>query len=99
MKEGKKIAKIVLATVVTANLLNVAAPAIAATKYVKCYGVAAAGKNDCGTVVSSCAATVNAPGACYAWVYTPKGLCAKIVNSSVGKPAVECKGPSGQPAK
>ena len=48
----------------------------------KCYGVVKAGKNDCQTASSACAGTSTADGQKDAWVYVPKGLCAKIVDSS-----------------
>lgn len=100
MRNSKKIARAALASVVSLGVLAASGPAVAADKSgdVKCYGVAAGSKNDCGTVVSSCAASIAQAGACYAWIYLPKGLCEKIVGSSVGKPADTCKGPNGQPA-
>lgn len=44
----------------------------------KCYGIAKAGQNDCGTAVHGCAgmaATDNDPGE---WKYVPKGTCDKV---------------------
>ena len=49
----------------------------------KCYGIARAGKNDCQTTNSSCAGTSKRDNQGDAWVYTPKGSCAKIVNGSL----------------
>lgn len=98
---NKKIAEAALAGIVALGIgiagvpTAQAAPAIPPD--VKCYGVAAGNKNDCGTVVSSCAATVAQAGACYAWIYTPKGICEKISGSSVENPAANCKGPDGKP--
>jgi len=43
----------------------------------KCYGIAKAGKNDCGTAKHACAAsskTDNDPGE---WKYVPAGTCSK----------------------
>jgi uncharacterized membrane protein len=100
MERAKGIAKATLAGVMALSMLGAAdkASAAAAPKYVKCYGVAAAGKNDCGTGVSACAGTVKVDRACYAWINTPKGLCEKIAGSSVGKPAANCTLPNGKPA-
>lgn len=102
MRNSKKIARAALASVVSLGVLAASGQATAAATDksgdVKCYGVAAGSKNDCGTVVSSCAASIAQAGACYAWIYLPKGLCEKIAGSSVGKPATTCKGPNGQPA-
>lgn len=100
--DSKKIAKLALAGAVSLGTLasstELFANTTATNPNVKCYGVAAASKNDCGTVVSACAASIAQAGACYAWVYLPKGICEKIVGASVGKPAETCKGPNGQPA-
>jgi uncharacterized membrane protein len=45
----------------------------------KCYGIAKAGQNDCGTPKHSCAAlgakVDNDPGE---WKYVPKGTCEKV---------------------
>lgn len=97
MANNKKIAQASLASVIALSLLgsNIE-PVLAAAADIKCYGIAAAAKNDCGTVVSSCAATIAQPKACYAWIYAPKGLCEKIADSSVGNPAKDCKGPDGK---
>ena len=48
----------------------------------KCYGVVKAGKNDCQTANSSCAGTSKRDGQRDAWVYVPKGTCARLVNGS-----------------
>ena len=51
----------------------------------KCYGVAKAGKNDCGNAAGthSCAglASVDADGG--EWVALPKGVCEKLVGGSL----------------
>jgi len=44
----------------------------------KCAGIAKAGKNDCGTSKSSCAATIKMDRDTEAWVLVPKGTCDKI---------------------
>jgi uncharacterized membrane protein len=44
----------------------------------RCYGVARAGKNDCATAKSSCATTAKQDFQKDAWVYVPKGTCAKL---------------------
>ncbi len=49
----------------------------------KCAGIAKAGKNDCASATTSCAGTAsrdNDPGA---WIYVPKGTCAKIAGGKV----------------
>jgi uncharacterized membrane protein len=49
----------------------------------KCYGVAAAGKNDCAAGAHSCAgqSTKNADKASF--VELPKGACAKLAGGSL----------------
>jgi uncharacterized membrane protein len=47
----------------------------------KCAGIAKAGKNDCGTSKSSCAATVKADRDTEAWILVPKGTCEKIAGA------------------
>jgi len=49
----------------------------------KCAGIAAAGKNDCGTAVSSCAGTAKQDRDAHAWVLVPKGTCSKIAGGTV----------------
>jgi uncharacterized protein (UPF0276 family)/uncharacterized membrane protein len=51
-----------------------AGPASAAGDKEKCYGVAAAGKNDCATATSSCAGTSKVDNQSDAFVAVPKGL-------------------------
>lgn len=99
MNNSKKIAHAALAGLVSLSVLGAAVPALAAAPDdVKCYGVAAGGKNDCNTAVAACSATIAQGGACYAWIFLPKGICQKIVGASVDKPAADCKLPDGKPA-
>lgn len=67
------------------TLPTLAQPPAAKPKFAfeKCYGIAAAGKNDCGTATHSCAAssTKGADGA--SWVYLPTGTCKKIEGGSL----------------
>ena len=52
--------------------------------YIKCYGVAAAGANDCGTKVSACGGSVKVAKAKYAWIAAPEPVC-KDAGGIVGK--------------
>lgn len=61
-----------------------AAQIIHANNYVKCYGVAAAGKNDCGTKTTACSGTINTARDPGAWVTALKGVCEQIRGSRVG---------------
>jgi len=60
----------------------VSTPAVAASKE-KCYGVAAAGHNDCATNTSSCAGTSKTDNQGDAFIAIPKGLCEKITGGSL----------------
>ncbi len=55
------------------------------TKMEKCYGIAAAGKNDCATATSSCAGTSKTDHQADAFITVPAGTCAKIAGSSSTK--------------
>ncbi len=46
--------------------------------YVMCYGIAAAGKNDCGTKSTACAGSVGQAKAPDAWVAALKGVCEQV---------------------
>jgi len=49
-----------------------------------CYGVAKAGKNDCAAGSgTTCAGTSTVDAQGNAWVYTPAGLCEKLVGGSL----------------
>ena len=64
-----------------------ATPALAAKPGMeKCAGIVKAGKNDCGTSVSSCAGTATKDNEREAWIYLPKGTCEKIVGGKVYNP-------------
>jgi uncharacterized membrane protein len=50
----------------------------------KCYGIAKAGANDCGSAGNnSCAGTARVASDTKAWIYVPTGVCNKIVNASL----------------
>lgn len=76
---------LILAGAVAAAL---AAPMIgtsgaAAADNEKCFGVAAAGQNDCQSAGNSCAGQVTAASKTDAWIYVPAGTCAKINGGSL----------------
>jgi len=43
----------------------------------KCYGIAKAGQNDCGTAMHTCAGQAKKDNAPDEWKYVPKGTCEK----------------------
>ncbi len=60
----------------------------------KCFGIAKAGLNDCGTATNSgCAGSSTVDGQVSAWIYVPKGTCNKIVGGSTVEPKPEVKTP------
>jgi uncharacterized membrane protein len=74
---------LILAGAVAAAL---AAPAIgtaAAADNEKCYGIAAAGQNDCQAAGNSCAGQVSQAARGDAWIYVPAGTCQKISGGSL----------------
>ena len=44
----------------------------------KCYGIAKAGQNDCGTARHTCAGQAKQDNAPDEWKYVPKGTCEKM---------------------
>lgn len=52
-------------------------------KYEKCYGVAAAGKNDCAGGANSCAGHSTQARDPKAYIEVPVGLCAKIAGGKL----------------
>ena len=50
----------------------------------KCYGIAKAGQNDCGTGTHSCAGQSKTDNAPEEWKYVAKGTCAKLGGKSAG---------------
>ena len=87
MKTGLKVLNsAAAATIAVAGLL--AAPAASAVPnnpsvWEKCAGIAAAGKNDCGTANHACAGQSTINNAPDEWVYVPKGTCEKISGGTV----------------
>ena len=52
-------------------------------KQEKCYGIAKAGQNDCGTARHSCAGKAAKDNAPDEWKYVPKGTCEKMGGKTV----------------
>ncbi len=44
----------------------------------KCYGIAKAGQNDCGTAQHTCAGKAKKDSAADEWKYVAKGTCEKL---------------------
>ena len=87
--------KLAISAAVAGVVTLAAASAMAADKpgavaQEKCYGIAAAGKNDCQTATNSCAGTAEKDRQPDAFVNLPKGLCGKIAGGSLS-PAAPAK--------
>jgi uncharacterized membrane protein len=65
----------------------------------KCAGIVKAGKNDCGTSKSSCAGTSTVDRDPEAWIYVPKGTCARLVGATVTDKPHNAPGGAGGAAK
>jgi uncharacterized membrane protein len=68
-----------VAAALSAPLIGVAS----AADNEKCFGIAAAGQNDCQTATHSCAGESKKAAASDSWIYVPAGTCAKINGSSL----------------
>jgi uncharacterized membrane protein len=82
-----KVSLLVAAAVAGAASLQssaLAGPAAApAYKTEKCFGIAAAGQNDCQTATHSCAGESQKSAAEDSWIYVPAGTCLKINGGSL----------------
>lgn len=76
MDSRKTLIQAALASVVALGLAHAADDAKDAKE--KCYGVAKAGQNDCGTAQHTCAGKAKKDKAPDEWKYVPKGTCEKI---------------------
>lgn len=87
---GKKAAKafLLLSALGATNAIFVTS-AIAAGKMEKCYGIVKAGMNDCATAKASCAGSATQDKQADAFLFVPKGLCAKIVGGHLNPPSGE----------
>lgn len=60
-----------------------AAPAMKPAGYEKCYGVSAAGKNDCAAGIHSCAGQSTKNFDKTSFVFLPAGACSKLAGGSM----------------
>jgi uncharacterized membrane protein len=85
-----KTSQLVISAAIT-GLLALSASGLAsaqepAPKKEKCFGIAKAGKNDCGTSQHSCAGNAKADNIPEEWKYVAKGTCEKM-GGALKKPA------------
>lgn len=83
--ETKKLINIAIAAVVSVGM-GMAANEIQAApkqKMEQCYGIAKAGKNDCGTKTHSCAGQAKVSNNPNEWILVPKGSCKNLDGSLI----------------
>ena len=61
---------------------NLTIPRYPESDYVKCYGIAAANMNDCGTATTACGGSVHVDRQKDAWIAIPNGICKQIKGST-----------------
>jgi uncharacterized membrane protein len=87
-KTGFLIAAAVAAAVALPLLAKAGPAPDPAFKAEKCFGVNAAGKNDCASSNShSCAGEAKQAADPKSWIYVPVGTCGKIVGGSTSPKA------------
>ena len=79
MNQRHAILAAALASVCAASAIAAepAAPAGAKVEQEKCFGVAKAGQNDCGTAAHDCSGQAKSDKLADEWKFVPKGTCAK----------------------
>lgn len=82
MSKQNLIAATAITGIIALGATLASAPATAGSRE-KCYGVAAAGQNDCATNNSSCAGTSKTDNQGDAFIAIPKGLCSKLTGGSL----------------
>jgi uncharacterized membrane protein len=78
MKSSLLVASAVAATVALPGLASAGPAPAPPFKAEKCFGVAAAGQNDCQTETHSCAGEAKTAATGDSWIYVPAGTCMKI---------------------
>ena len=78
-------AKAIMTTLLSTTLVGGSVSAMGASEYIKCYGIAQKGKNDCGNSVHACAGQATQSNQPNEWVYAKQSDCVKK-GGSVNKP-------------
>jgi len=78
MNSKKTMVQTALAGLIAFGLAQAADDKAAQQAAEKCYGVAKAGQNDCGTANHTCAGKAKKDNAPDEWKYVPKGTCEKM---------------------
>lgn len=76
--------KFVLGSALSAVLaLGVTAAPAHEVEMEKCAGIIKAERNDCGTSIGGCHASIHVDGHPEAWIEVPKGTCEKLIGAHV----------------
>jgi uncharacterized membrane protein len=94
MNPNNKLLHSAIASVLALGIAQAASAEDAKGAKEKCYGVAKAGQNDCGTARHSCAGKATRDNAPDEWKMVPKGTCEKT-----GGKATSSGGDSGKAPK
>lgn len=78
MSSRKTLLQSAIAGVVAFGIAQAAQAQDKSTEKEKCYGIAKAGQNDCGTAKHSCAGKATKDNAPDEWKEVPKGTCEKL---------------------
>jgi uncharacterized membrane protein len=77
------VASAVAAAASLSSIANAGPAPAPSFKAEKCFGIAAAGQNDCQTATHSCAGEAKTAAAGDSWIYVPSGTCMKINGGSL----------------
>lgn len=79
MTSSDRLLKLAVSGLLALGTAGVAGNAAAAEPEMEqCAGIIKAGKNDCATSTNACHGHVETDASPEAWVYLPKGTCAKL---------------------
>jgi len=78
MNKRQALVAAALASVCAANVSATGQMDAPAGDKEKCYGVAKAGQNDCGTATHGCAGQAAVDNDAQEWKFVAKGACAKL---------------------
>ena len=81
-KKTKILSASAITALATIGLSSINAHAADKPGMEKCYGIAKAKQNDCGTSLHSCAGQAKTNNDPNEWIFVPTGMCDKIAGGS-----------------
>lgn len=97
MKTSQLLISSAIAGLLAAGMSSVASAQEKAPAKEKCYGIAKAGKNDCGTSKHSCAGKAEKDNMPEEWKFVDKGTCEKM-DGKLKRPGAEAAKTDAKPA-